>query len=287
MKKKNSPKKNLHSLMAIYPLTKKKVKKGPEIGTKYSNDLTNDDWYDACDTYNKLKVKMSKAAFLRTSLVPRSLNTSTKIQQSSFGKMYKKYLAKELKPDKVKRKRKRKFEAIKKLLWDYVEGRSRKYVKDKCGLSWLLMREKCVKRAKDLGIDGFKASPQWISKTLKRGDFTRINLHGEGEEMSQEQFDKVMTPWRKELRELCEEKGVSPKCVYNADQTGLFYQKLLNSLYVRKGEAKTLKGKKQMKDKTRVTVMVTTAADGWRAPLAVIGKSKQPQCFNLSKSPMA
>ena len=57
------------------------------------------------------------------------------------------------------------------------------------------------------GIDNFKASPQWISKTLKRGNFNRINLHGEGEEMSQEELDKVMIPWRKELRELIEVEG--------------------------------------------------------------------------------
>ena len=183
---------------------KKKKKKGPEIGTKYSNELTNDDWFDVCDSYHNSKIKISKAAFLRTSSVPKCLNTSTKSQQSSFGKMYKKYLAKELKPDKVKRNRKRKFAAIEQLLWDYVEGRSKKYVKDKCGLSWLFMREKCLKWAKDLGIEGFKASPQWISKTLKRGNFTRVNLHGEGEEMLQEDFDEVIVLWHKEFYELCD-----------------------------------------------------------------------------------
>ena len=36
-----------------------------------------------------------------------------------------------------------------------------------------------------------------------------------------------------------------------------------------------------MKDKTRVTMMVTTAADGWRAPLAIVGKYARPRCFNL------
>ena len=105
--------------------------------------------------------------------------------------------------------------------------------------------------------------------------------------MSQEDFDKVMIPWRKEFYELCKKKDVSHRCVYNADQTGLFYQKVPNSLYVRKGEGKSLKGKKQMKDKTCLTVMFKTAADGWRVPLAVIGKSKQPRCFNLRKPPIA
>ena len=46
-----------------------------------------------------------------------------------------------------------------------------------------------------------------------------------------------------------------------------------------------------MKDKERVTLMVCTSADGWRAPLALIGKSKKPVCFQLltnsSKPPIA
>ena len=44
-----------------------------------------------------------------------------------------------------------------------------------------------------------------------------------------------------------------------------------------------------MKDKTRVTAMVCTAADGYCCPLAIIGKSKRPVCFDLlcgSKTPL-
>ena len=41
-----------------------------------------------------------------------------------------------------------------------------------------------------------------------------------------------------------------------------------------------------MKDKTRFTLMVSTAADGSRQPLAVIGKSKKTRCFDLLSHPL-
>ena len=61
-----------------------------------------------------------------------------------------------------------------------------------------------MKWAKDMGVDDFNTSPQWINETLKRENFNRFNLHGEGEKMSQKELDKVMTLWRKDLRELME-----------------------------------------------------------------------------------
>ena len=74
-------------------------------------------------------------------------------------------------------------------------------------------------------------------------------------------------------------------CVYNADQTGLFFQKLPNSLYVDKAKKKDYAGTKRMKDKERITLMVCTSADGWRVPLALIGKFKKPVCFQLLPNP--
>ena len=36
-----------------------------------------------------------------------------------------------------------------------------------------------------------------------------------------------------------------------------------------------------MKSKDRITLMICTSADGKKVPLAVVGKSKKPHCFNL------
>ena len=110
----------------------------------------------------------------------------------------------------------------------------------------------------------------------------RIKLHGEADDLTEEDVEAVMTSWKAELQELAEEKDVGPYCMYNADQTGLFYQKLPNSLYVQKKNKKKFKGTKQMKDKTCVTGMTcTAAADGFQLLVAIIGKAKQPVCFGL------
>ena len=41
----------------------------------------------------------------------------------------------------------------------------------------------------------------------------------EADDLSDEEVAATMAPWRNELLELIEEKGVDPPCVYNADQT--------------------------------------------------------------------
>jgi len=59
------------------------------------------------------------------------------------------------------------------------------------------------------------------------------------------------------------------KRIYNADQTGLFYQKLPNRIYVDKDLKKDCAGAKQM-------------------PLSLVGKAKNPRCFDhLDNPPMA
>ena len=58
-------------------------------------------------------------------------------------------------------------------------------------------------------------------------------------------------------------------------QTGLFYQKLPNRIYVDKSKKNDYAaGAKQMKDKTRITLMVGTVADGTKVPLSIVGKPK-------------
>ena len=71
--------------------------------------------------------------------------------------------------------------------------------------------------------------------------------------MTEEQYEKVIIPRIKQLREICEDKGVTPITLYNADQTGLFYQKLPNSLYIEKLKKKITKA---MEYKTRDTAML-------------------------------
>ena len=123
---------------------------------------------------------------------------------------------------------------------------------------------------KQLGYDDFKAGAK-INSVLKRNKWTRINLHMETNEMSEEEVTALMGPWKTEFHALCKRNKVTHGCVYNADQTSLF-QKLPYSLYVDKVKKKKIVGFKQMKDKAQVTLMVCTSVNGWRASLVVVGK---------------
>ena len=58
-----------------------------------------------------------------------------------------------------------------------------------------------------------------------------------------------MSKWSGKSLATLKEIGVCPGCVYNADQTGLFYIKLLNRLYVQIENRKDYKGAKQMNSK--------------------------------------
>jgi len=68
--------------------------------------------------------------------------------------------------------------------------------------------------------------------------------------------------------------------LYNAVQTGLFFNKMPNRIYLDKDNA-DFRGVKQMKSKDRVTLMVCTSAAGEKAPLLMVGTAKQPLCFKF------
>ncbi len=96
-----------------------------------------------------------------------------------------------------------------------------------------------------------------------------MQFHGESLELSDDEATELIKPFRAHLAEKMEIHDVAPNCVYNADQTGLYFTKLPNRLYVKKAERKKFAGTKQMKAKERVTLMVCTAADGTKCPLAI------------------
>jgi hypothetical protein len=115
----------------------------------------------------------------------------------------------------------------------------------------------------------------------------RVSLHGEGNDVSLEEEARLMGPWLTEFHSFLEDKNITAGCLYNADQTGLYYQKLPNTLYIiHIEEKKLIRDCKQMKDKNRLTVMVCTSANGDKVPLAVVGKSKKPVSFDNQPPPL-
>ena len=82
------------------------------------------------------------------------------------------------------------------------------------------------------------------------------------------------------------ERLLKPENIFNIDETGYFYKVLPNKGYVQEGKGKCVRGTKNTKFKNRVTMYVCTNEKGYKIPLAMIGKSKNPRRFNQKKPPM-
>ena len=90
----------------------------------------------------------------------------------------------------------------------------------------------------------FLCSSGWLDSVLKRHGLSLLKMHGEGNEMSPEEKAAIMGPWLVKFHELLVLYEISPNCCYNGDQTGLYYRKLPNTLYVNKEEKKKSVGAK-------------------------------------------
>ena len=55
-----------------------------------------------------------------------------------------------------------------------------------------------------------------------------ISLYGEGSEKSEEEMVKLRTELNEKFHKLLEDRNYQPAQVYNADQTGLFYNTIPN-----------------------------------------------------------
>jgi hypothetical protein len=113
---------------------------------------------------------------------------------------------------------------------------------------------------------------------FKRGKKISVALHGEGMGTSPEMKAEKTQQFMAELDACMEKYDIPYERLYNADQSGLFYNKMPNRLYLDK-DNKSFRGVKQMKSKDRVTLMVCSSAAGAKLPLFMVGTAKQPLCF--------
>lgn len=124
--------------------------------------------------------------------------------------------------------------------------------------------------AKSLGIseEQLKFSPGWFDSYKQRYGYRVYRFHGEAGLVSPADVAAARVHMIKILKEY------KPECIYNMDETGLYYR-----MPPDKGLAtKQLSGVKP--DKTRITMGFTANADGsdLRRPF-FIGKAKNPRCF--------
>ena len=112
------------------------------------------------------------------------------------------------------------------------------------------MKEKAKQFADQTGEKSFPSSDGWIQGVLNRNQIQGLNLRGEGSELSDEEYNKIIDDWKKnDLNPVLVRHNIPLSRVYNGDQTGLFFNKMPTHVYVRKENAKTVRGCKAMKSK--------------------------------------
>ncbi|XP_042901996.1 tigger transposable element-derived protein 4-like [Parasteatoda tepidariorum] len=138
------------------------------------------------------------------------------------------------------------------------------------------MQRKAEDFAKELGHeDNFKGSNGWLESFKNRHGIIFRKLCGERASVP----ESVCEDWIKNIPDLV--KGYEPKNIFNADETGLFYQCLPDKTAMFKDEA--CRGGKQ--SKARLTLLLAANEAGTeKLPPLMIGRSEKPRCFSKVKS---
>lgn len=132
----------------------------------------------------------------------------------------------------------------------------------------LIAKARQIAAALGISEDNIKFSGGWLDSYKQRYGYRVYRFHGEAGSVALEDVAAARLHMIKILKEY------KPECIYNMDETGLYYR-----MPPDKGLAtKQMSGVKQ--DKTRITMGFTANADGSdkRRPF-FIGKAKNPRCF--------
>ncbi|XP_041460886.1 tigger transposable element-derived protein 4-like [Lytechinus variegatus] len=116
----------------------------------------------------------------------------------------------------------------------------------------------------------------WVERFKKRHGIGRISKAGEAAGVN----EKLVSEWKEGgLKDIL--TRFAPADIYNADETGIFWQMLPEKSLGFTGTS--YHGSKQ--SKTRITALVCANMDGSdKMPLLVIGKSKRPRAFKNVKT---
>lgn len=136
-------------------------------------------------------------------------------------------------------------------------------------ISGTLVRSKAKDIAEKLGYKTFKASVGWLEKFRIRHNISFKTISGEAANINSADVGNFIEKIPLLL------KGYSPKNVYNADETGLFFRTLPDKTLSIKGE-KCVGGKLS---KERVTILHCANMAGDKEKLLLIGKSHRPRAF--------
>jgi len=128
-------------------------------------------------------------------------------------------------------------------------------------------------------LEVFQASKTWALAFTKLHALRSAALHGEAADVDARKVAAGIAEVKQRLQDF------TADCIYNVDETGLFYKLLPRRPYTTATEARrTVRGTKGMSAKDRVTAYVCTNAGGsHKVPMALIGKALNPRCFRLGQ----
>ena len=143
-------------------------------------------------------------------------------------------------------------------------------------ISGPVLREKAEELAENMGNVNFKATNGWFCRWKNRSQISFKRVVGEARDADV----SAANTWTADvLPSLL--KDYRPDCVYNCDETALYYRATPEGTFCFPGD-KAVGGKVA---KERLTIMCCANSDGThKLPLFVIGKSKSPRCFKGVKS---
>ena len=134
--------------------------------------------------------------------------------------------------------------------------------------------------AAELGVTGFKGSPQFMQKRARRYNLHNIAPLGTGGSADAAGAEPLIAGIRKTI------DGYSPERIYNVDETGLFYRGIPNRTYVTAVQRRWACGTKAMNAKSRVTLGLACNDTGThKIAVAMDGKAKEPLCLKRPRQP--
>ncbi|GBP89083.1 Tigger transposable element-derived protein 4 [Eumeta japonica] len=130
-----------------------------------------------------------------------------------------------------------------------------------------------------MGKENFECSSSWVQRFRARHNIVAKKVCGEAAGVPEGVTEKWLSHKWPALSE-----GYTPEEIFNADETGLFYNLIPDKTLKFKGEE--CKGGKL--SKTRITLLVAANMSGsCKRKLLVIGKAKKPRCFkNIHSLPV-
>ena len=119
----------------------------------------------------------------------------------------------------------------------------------------------------------YRFSAGWFARFKTRYNLRNIRLHGEAASADREAVDS----FRENLKKLIIDEGYSPKQVYNADESGLFWKKMPSRTFVSQEENKAA-GFKVQKDRLTLLFAGNAYGDVKLKPMLVY-RSKNPRAL--------